>query len=497
MNYTAEKTQKQELKQKTTPHIFPRTTFGEIAEVSQSPINLKSVTERQAIDKSSLSDYPSPPIPYHNSEIASYFSEQVEKIYGFGESTKVQKRPREQICPNMLKKVIVGVCNNCRTTYKKRMFCGKQWCPVCGQKNSVRHTEIINRLMPAYYEMGLLEDENVWGYLTIPMPSELRGIVLNEGFADTFGGSKQNNTLWQFVKKWLKNICGVTLGTKHVHIMGDNSKTGAFHPHLHVIFYIPRKVFVAGLKNHTEGKEKANPAFSFYIDKYGKNACQIKPAYLYALKESLLGFYKEKYPEQTKDLEDPTKIVADFEYKSGLGDKFHVITYSTQARLTTYREDLAGFIYKKCVNRRFGFIHGKEYEKTTQEVWELFHKKMTKDSGKKQEKFEILFPDLLENVCIVCDGKIEWSGIETLEHPVDYYASKDYTVNTGEPPPLQYLGEGVFINVPSPEAILNNIENSKDYMSEKEFKKIRQNMRDKQDLEFFKRKKRKKIKGFL
>jgi len=60
--------------------------------------------------------------------------------------------------------VMVSECSTGDAHYGKKIYCGKEWCPVCSQEKSPAHNRRIARVLPKVMQMYQM------GYLVIEFP---------------------------------------------------------------------------------------------------------------------------------------------------------------------------------------------------------------------------------------------------------------------------------------------------------------------------------------
>lgn len=89
---------------------------------------------------------------------------------GLGSETiYINPRPGRQfdfteICPGW---AAIGVCENGHR-WAKELVCGKEWCPECGQDDSIVHRRRMARWLPKVQQLGSM------GYLVITFPESMR-----------------------------------------------------------------------------------------------------------------------------------------------------------------------------------------------------------------------------------------------------------------------------------------------------------------------------------
>jgi len=133
---------------------------------------------------------------------------------------------QENQIPNCFKGYYIGICENGHK-FLKIMLCGKEWCPVCGQKDGWLHKQRMRRWRNKIEQM-----EKV-GYLVITIPEYLRS------FFDT----KALNKLRRYWVNKLKRE-GFKRGLMAWHWASERDPS-KWHPHLNILFengYIPKEV---------------------------------------------------------------------------------------------------------------------------------------------------------------------------------------------------------------------------------------------------------------
>lgn len=120
----------------------------------------------------------------------------------------------------------------------KAIYCGREWCPTCGQKNSLYHKRRIKLFAPR-----LTQQIQMMGYMVITIPIEIR---------NKFMSKFDLNQFRTFIRRKFKreNFAGTDKGFMRWHFAGDCKKcegrkcdacnhTGAdheYHPHLNILF---------------------------------------------------------------------------------------------------------------------------------------------------------------------------------------------------------------------------------------------------------------------
>lgn len=111
---------------------------------------------------------------------------------------------------------IPGECSNGHK-FGKVSVCGKEWCPVCGQKQSVAHNRRFVRWLPKIQTFRRMR------YLVFTIPENKRG---------QFRTKESLRTLQRAVRDLLKRQ-GFDRGLIRYHFFGD--KSHKWHPHLNAL----------------------------------------------------------------------------------------------------------------------------------------------------------------------------------------------------------------------------------------------------------------------
>jgi len=132
------------------------------------------------------------------------------------------------VCGGTVKAVELRCHDNHR--YARQIFCGRQYCPRCGEKDSLIHQRRYSRVW----------DKLMWapalGKVVLTIPEELR---------DDFKSKKMLGKLhrlgWECVKEVLGQELDIDGGMTTVHLFGDaegqnGGKSDKFHPHVNITF---------------------------------------------------------------------------------------------------------------------------------------------------------------------------------------------------------------------------------------------------------------------
>ncbi|MBA7661012.1 hypothetical protein ES703_69022 [subsurface metagenome] len=127
-------------------------------------------------------------------------------------------------CPGYF---LVGSCENGHR-YAKELYCGREWCPVCGDEWSAAHQRKFSRWLSKAMQIRTM------GYFVFTIPQELRS---------KYRTKKALSKLGHQVQELLKGF-GYSRGLRRWHFFGD--KSTKWHPHLNVLvdggFVSPRKL---------------------------------------------------------------------------------------------------------------------------------------------------------------------------------------------------------------------------------------------------------------
>lgn len=112
---------------------------------------------------------------------------------------------------------MVGECENGHR-WAKEIYCGREWCPVCGENGSVVHQRRFARWLPKARQMEAM------GYWVIEWPKASRGELRSK---------KKLSDLGKRVKGAMVAL-GFTRGLRRWHWFGER-RVGVFNPHLNVL----------------------------------------------------------------------------------------------------------------------------------------------------------------------------------------------------------------------------------------------------------------------
>ncbi|MDD4987223.1 MAG: hypothetical protein PHQ43_15910, partial [Dehalococcoidales bacterium] len=124
---------------------------------------------------------------------------------------------------------IPGTCSNGHRIAKV-IACGKEWCPVCGEKGSIAHNRRFVRWLPKITQFKQMR------YVVLTIPESLRSQYRTKAALTKVGRQAQD---------LLKSL-GYTRGLRRWHWFGDRSHK--WHPHLNILVeggYMPAPVLAA------------------------------------------------------------------------------------------------------------------------------------------------------------------------------------------------------------------------------------------------------------
>ncbi len=112
---------------------------------------------------------------------------------------------------------VVAECSSGESHFAKKLYCGKEWCPVCGEDNSAAHKRRQARLLPKVQQMSQL------GYFVIEWPEVYRYIGewgFNPDPEDAVG--------WCYNKKDLRGTTTAIVGVLAGKRMGRRGRVGGY-----------------------------------------------------------------------------------------------------------------------------------------------------------------------------------------------------------------------------------------------------------------------------
>lgn len=108
-------------------------------------------------------------------------------------------------------------CESCHKIKAKRIYCGKEWCPVCGQDKSVAHKRRIARVLKKAMQIEKL------GYFVIEFPEIYRHAGRRGVIPDDKGAK-----YWCYSKKDLRDTTDIILKVMAGHRTGKNRRVGGY-----------------------------------------------------------------------------------------------------------------------------------------------------------------------------------------------------------------------------------------------------------------------------
>ena len=189
---------------------------------------------------------------------------------------------------------IVGECANGHR-FAKELVCGKEFCSVCGEDDSIAHNRRFVRWLPKVQEIEVL------GYFVFTIPEALRAKYKTKVSLSRLGHQVQ-----EILKSW-----GYLRGLRRWHWFGDITKYGlrgevVFHPHLNCL-----------------------------VD--GQGGGFLSPRALAAIKLEYAGLV---YGIPVKDLGESHPIDVHYHYRLSPGKMVHTLKYVTRATFRNYTWDL-------------------------------------------------------------------------------------------------------------------------------------------------------------
>jgi hypothetical protein len=111
--------------------------------------------------------------------------------------------------------------------YAKQIFCGRQYCPRCGEKESVIHQQRYSRTWDRLMYAPAL------GKVVLTVPEELR-----DDFKSSDMLGKLHRSGWDCVREVLGRELNIDGAMTTIHLFGDRKNKDKFHPHVNVTFPI-------------------------------------------------------------------------------------------------------------------------------------------------------------------------------------------------------------------------------------------------------------------
>lgn len=207
---------------------------------------------------------------------------------------------------------LVGQNQSKSSVFFKKIFCGKEWCPCCGDNMSIAHGRRISRVYDKMMNLGTL------GYLVVTTPQSLRKEFLNVEILKDFKN---------YIKRKLKRDFPGSAGIIRYHWAGDDETT--YKPHINVLF------------NHA------------WIEAHD----------LENFRHDLKFWFKKTF--KLSEEETPEANIY-YNYTSDPAKKFHRIKYITRATLRNFEsQELKDFFYKDMKNFKNTLLFG-TFEKSAE-----------------------------------------------------------------------------------------------------------------------------------
>ena len=125
-------------------------------------------------------------------------------------------------CPGY---VVVGQCENGHQ-FVKEIYCGREWCPVCGENGSIAHNRRFSRWVPKAQQLDTM------GYVVFTIPECERYKYRNKASINELVKRVTCGDKSEHYEGLLKSM-GFTRGLARVHWCGDTP--GKWNPHINVI----------------------------------------------------------------------------------------------------------------------------------------------------------------------------------------------------------------------------------------------------------------------
>lgn len=126
------------------------------------------------------------------------------------------------ICPGWFSR---GHCEHGHI-FIKQIYCGKEWCPICGRKDSEIHKRRIARILPKIFQIQTM------GYFVFTIPIEIRDDYRSKNLLSwtmkmLTSGDKRKK------RAGILESFGFTRGISRWHFFGDRKTR--YNPHLNVL----------------------------------------------------------------------------------------------------------------------------------------------------------------------------------------------------------------------------------------------------------------------
>lgn len=240
---------------------------------------------------------------------------------------------------------VISECESGEHHFAKRLYCGREWCEVCGQDNSASHKRRQARLLPKMQQIRTL------GYLVIEFPDIVRHIGARGIRPDTDEGEQVRG--WCYSKEDLRDTTNTIVeviagkrgaggrGSKRVggyfargvgrwHWFGDRM-TGKYNPHFNVLIDFDSLVddarselqadveaYRLSLEQGSQGKKVRREVRGIEMYQRGKSGYMPKP---------LL----DRIVSDLRDALDCPELIVHYSYKDKPGQIVQTVRYITRA----------------------------------------------------------------------------------------------------------------------------------------------------------------------
>ncbi len=222
------------------------------------------------------------------------YLEYIAKLNGEGVSNKKKSTYKVEIeaCKGGY---VWGECEDFHHKHAKIIYCGKEWCPRCGQKDSDTHKRRVARWWHKVEQMETV------GYLVVTLPEQVR-----EYF-------KEVENLKDFRRYWIQKLKreGFERGLSRWHWAGEKTE-----------------------EMHHEDNQGWHPHLNFLLE-----AGYIKKEVLTKWKEEFRTWLNTRYGF------DVPVVDIWYQYTTKTGKKIHWLKYVTRPTLTWFDEELAQLLF--------------------------------------------------------------------------------------------------------------------------------------------------------
>lgn len=136
--------------------------------------------------------------------------------------TSIRANGEETTCPAWFNH---GVCDNGHE-FARLDYCGREWCPICGAKDSDTHKRRFARWLPK------AQTFHVMGYLILTIPEHIREEYRSKKALNILCKSMTNGDKSKNIIGILKEM-GFDIGLSRWHWFGD--KSNKWNPHLNIL----------------------------------------------------------------------------------------------------------------------------------------------------------------------------------------------------------------------------------------------------------------------